>query len=48
MLLAEDVTADPIRFGHRGEAPVLQGAGLGVRIIEDRLRKYATEIVTLS
>ena len=48
MLLAEDVTSDPIRFGHRGEAGVLSGAGLGVRIIEDRIRKYATEIVTLS
>jgi L-Ala-D/L-Glu epimerase / N-acetyl-D-glutamate racemase len=48
MLLAEDVTADPIRFGHRGEAAVLNGAGLGVRIIEDRIRKYATDVVTLS
>jgi muconate cycloisomerase len=48
MLLAEDVTSDPIRFGHRGEAPVLRGAGLGVRIIEDRIRKYAVETVTLS
>jgi L-alanine-DL-glutamate epimerase-like enolase superfamily enzyme len=48
MFLAEDVTADPIRFGHRGEAPVLTGAGLGVRIIEDRIRKYAAEIVALS
>ena len=48
MLLAEDVTADPIRFGHRGEAAVLNGVGLGVRILEDRIRKYATDVVTLS
>jgi len=48
MLLAEDVTADPIRFGHRGEAPVLTGAGLGVRVIEDRIRKYAAEVVRLN
>jgi L-alanine-DL-glutamate epimerase-like enolase superfamily enzyme len=48
MLLAEDVTADPIRFGHRGEAPVLTGAGHGVRVIEDRIRKYAAEVVRLN
>jgi len=48
MLLAEDVTPDPIRFGHHGEAAVLNGAGLGVRIIEDRIRKYATQVVSLS
>lgn len=48
MLLAEDVTSDPIRFGHRGEAAVLSGLGLGVRVIEDRIRKYATQVVTLN
>jgi len=48
MLLAEDVTSDAIRFGHRGEAPLLGGAGLGVRILEDRIRKYATEVIVLS
>jgi muconate cycloisomerase len=48
MLLAEDVTPDPIRFGHRGEAAVLSGPGLGVRVVEDRLRKYATQLITLT
>jgi L-Ala-D/L-Glu epimerase / N-acetyl-D-glutamate racemase len=48
MLLAEDVTPDPIRFGHRGEAALLSGAGLGVRVIEDRIRKYANQVVTIS
>ena len=37
LLLTEDVSADAVRFGHRGEAPVLSGAGLGVRVLEDRL-----------
>jgi muconate cycloisomerase len=48
MLLAEDVTNDPIRFGYRGEAPVLRGLGSGITALEDRLRKYATSIVELN
>jgi len=48
MLLAEDVTNDPIRFGYRGNAQVLRGLGSGVTVMEDRLRKYATSIVELN
>jgi L-alanine-DL-glutamate epimerase-like enolase superfamily enzyme len=48
LLLTEDVSADGVRFGHRGEADVLTGPGLGVRVIEDRLRKYAHTVVELS
>lgn len=48
MLLAEDVTNDPVRFGYRGEAPVLRGLGSGITVLEDRLRKYATSIVELN
>lgn len=48
LLLTEDVSADGVRFGHRGAASVLTGPGLGVRVIEDRLRKYAREVVELS
>jgi len=48
MLLTEDLTSDAIRFGHRGEAPILSGTGLGIRIIEDRIARYATEVITLS
>ena len=48
MLLAEDVTIDPVRFGYRGEAPVLRGLGSGITVLEDRLRKYATSIVELN
>jgi L-Ala-D/L-Glu epimerase len=48
MLLAEDVTNDPVRFGYRGEAPVLRGPGSGITVLEDRLRKYATKIVEMN
>jgi muconate cycloisomerase len=47
LLLTEDVSADPVRFGHRGEAPLLSGPGLGPRVLEDRLRKYARAVVEL-
>jgi len=48
LLLTEDVSADPVRFGHRGEAALLSGAGLGARVLEDRLRKYARAVVELA
>lgn len=48
LLLTEDISADGVRFGHRGEADVLTGPGLGVRVIADRLRKYAHAVVELS
>jgi muconate cycloisomerase len=44
LLLTEDVSAEAVRFGHRGEAPLLTGPGLGVRVLEDRLRKYAVGV----
>ncbi len=47
LLLSEDLSPDGIRFGHKGEAPVLTGHGLGVRILEDRLHKYAVKQVSL-
>jgi L-Ala-D/L-Glu epimerase / N-acetyl-D-glutamate racemase len=47
LLLTEDVSPDGVRFGHRGEAPLLDGAGLGVRVLEERLRKYARSVVEL-
>ncbi len=46
LVLSEDISPDGIRFGHRGEAPVLLGKGLGVRVLEDRLRKYAVKEVS--
>lgn len=47
LLLTEDVSAEAVRFGHRGEAPLLSGFGLGIRVLEDRLRKYARSVVEL-
>jgi muconate cycloisomerase len=47
LLLTEDVSAEGIRFGHRGEAPLLSGPGLGIRVVEERLRKYARRVVEL-
>jgi muconate cycloisomerase len=44
MLLVEDVATDSVRFGHRGEAPLLTGPGLGIRVVEERLRRYAVTI----
>jgi L-alanine-DL-glutamate epimerase-like enolase superfamily enzyme len=48
LLLTEDVSAESIRFGHRGEARVLTGPGLGVQVLEDRLRRFARRTVELS
>ena len=48
LLLTEDISTDGVRFGHRGEALILTGPGLGIRVLEDRLRKYARKIVELS
>ena len=47
LLLVEDVTDDGLRFGHRGEAPLLTGPGWGVGVRVDRLRHHACSIVEL-
>ncbi len=47
LLLAEDVSLDPVRFGHRGRAAPLSGPGLGVDVVEERLRRYARQVVEL-
>jgi muconate cycloisomerase len=47
LLLAEDVAAEPVRFGHKGLAGAIGGPGLGVRVREDLVRKYAREVRTL-
>jgi muconate cycloisomerase len=48
LLLVEDVSVEPVRFGHRGEAGLLTGPGLGVRIDEGRLRRYARTVHELA
>ena len=47
LLLVEDVSDDGLRFGHRGEAPLLTGPGWGVRVRVDRLRRHAQAVVEL-
>jgi L-alanine-DL-glutamate epimerase-like enolase superfamily enzyme len=44
LLLAEDVSVETVRFGHRGEALVLTGVGLGVTVDEARLRRHAVTV----
>jgi muconate cycloisomerase len=41
LLLTEDVSVESVRFGHRGEAPLLRGPGLAVTVLEERLRRHA-------
>lgn len=41
LLLKEDVGRDSINFSHGGKAPVLRGHGLGVKVREEILDKYA-------
>jgi L-Ala-D/L-Glu epimerase / N-acetyl-D-glutamate racemase len=48
LLLAEDVSDDGVRFGHRGVAPVLTRPGWGPRVRVDRLRRYAETVVELA
>jgi muconate cycloisomerase len=47
LLLTEDVSLESVRFGQRGEAGLLTGEGLGVAVIDERLRRYAAQIVSL-
>jgi muconate cycloisomerase len=45
LLLTEDVAREPVRFGHRGMAGLLGGPGLGITVVDERLRKYAARVV---
>ena len=48
LLLAEDVSVESVRFGHRGEASLLTGPGLGVRVVEERLRRRTVAVHELT
>jgi L-alanine-DL-glutamate epimerase-like enolase superfamily enzyme len=48
LLLTEDIGKDSINFGHGGRAGLLRGHGLGVRVVEDVLIKYAQAIIPLA
>ena len=47
MLLVEDVSEEPIAFGHGGKAPLLLGPGLGVDVRESPLRAHAENTTIL-
>jgi len=42
-LLKDDITARPVGFGYGGRIGPLRGAGLGVRVDAEKLRKYCRE-----
>lgn len=48
LLLSQDISRQPIHFGHRGLAKGLRGAGLGVEIQDALLEKYAHQAISLS
>ena len=48
LLLAEDVSVESVRFGHGGDAPILTGPGLGVRVVEERLRRRSVAVRELT
>lgn len=41
LLLEEDIADESVQFGYAGKAPLLKETGLGIRIREDLLQKYA-------
>lgn len=47
LLLAQDVSRESVSFGFGGEAAILKGPGLGIEVLEERLRKYARQLVEL-
>ena len=46
-LITEDVTPDPVMFGHAGRGDLLTGDGLGVEVDDARLERLAVERVHL-
>lgn len=41
LLLAEDIAEEPIEFGNNGDASILTGNGLGIRVNQDVIEKYS-------
>ena len=46
-LLAEDISEEPVNFGFAGNAPLLHGKGLGIKVRDDILEKYAVETIPI-
>lgn len=47
LLLEDDISDESVQFGYAGKAPLLAGTGLGIRVREDLLGKYAKKIITV-
>ena len=47
LLLSQDISRQPIHFGHRGLAKGLRGAGLGIEVQDALLEKYAHQMISL-
>ncbi|MBD0371424.1 MAG: enolase [Pyrinomonadaceae bacterium] len=47
LLLAEDLSRDPIHFAYGGQARTLRGAGLGIEVREEVLERYAVKKIHL-
>jgi muconate cycloisomerase len=45
LLLEEDIADESVQFGYAGKAPLLTGPGLGIRVREDLLQKYADKTI---
>lgn len=45
LLLEEDIADESVQFGYAGKAPLLKGTGLGIRVREDLLQKYAEKTI---
>jgi L-Ala-D/L-Glu epimerase len=45
LLLEEDIADESVQFGYAGKAPLLKGPGLGIRVREDLLEKYAEKAI---
>ena len=48
LLLSQDVSRNPIHFGHGGKAPLLKRPGLGVEVQDSVLATYAHQTLTLN
>ena len=47
LLLEEDVSREPVHFGHGGRASLLKGQGLGVNVREEVLERRAVVVLHL-
>ena len=46
-LLTEDITADPVMFGHEGRGGPIVGPGLGVAVDDQVLERLATDVIKI-